>query len=1021
MSADQKITKNEGEVPAQPEKPTPPAPAEEKKTRRKKAAAPRKKPALPAEQVDKKDDFLIVGIGASAGGLDAIEKFFSGLSDHKTPGMAFVLVQHLDPTHKSILADLVGRFTTLKVQVAADGMQVAPNCVYIIPHNKEMAILNGALYLMDLTTQRGRRLPIDTFFRALAEDRGERAAGIVLSGTGTDGTLGLKDMKGKGSLVIVQDPDTAGYDGMPRSAISAGLADLILPPEEMAGHLLRYAGRSLGDPRPRMSQKTDKNSESNTDFHKIYILLRSQSRHDFSAYKETTIRRRVEKRMSINQIDRLETYIRYLQENPTEVMTLFRELLIGVTQFFRDPQAFAVLEETIIPAIFKGKVPGEGVRVWTAGCSTGEEAYSIAMLLHEHASQLGGDHPIQVFATDIDSESIDFARFGVYPAGISADVPPERLKRHFDKKGETYTIKKTIREMVIFADQNMISDPPFSKLDLLTCRNLLIYLKPELQKKLFPLFHYALRPGGYLMLGTSETIGRAFDDFTVVNRQQKIYQRTGDQQHSEGMPVYVEKPPTGRLTSQSETRASDQAQPLSLKEWAEAQLLNAHTPACAVVDAQGEIHYIHGRTGQYLEPASGEASLNIFKMARQGLKIELVNAVRQAARTSIPVRRSGLKVKTNGDFISADLLVESASDHPGSEKLYLVILEKRPVDAPPPVLEGGRLVAEDQKEEHIARLEHDLKAKEEYLQSVIEELETANEELKSTNEELQSSNEELQSTNEELETSREELQSVNEELSTVNNELVGKIDDLTLVNNDMSNLLASTEIGTLFLDHDQNILRFTPAAVRLVPLLPSDIGRPVSHFATNLNYDHLQTDIQSVLDTLRPVEVELQTRDGSWYLMRIMPYRTTENVIEGAVLTFVAITTFKSMQAALQDTQALARVVQDSKNALTVQDFSGRIMAWNPAAEELYGWSQDEALGMNIDVLVPEDGREAMRQMLAKLADGKIVEPFAARRLTKAGRTLAVRLTAVSLMDENGAPYGAATIEQTISSSPSGE
>jgi two-component system, chemotaxis family, CheB/CheR fusion protein len=722
--------------------------------------------------------------------------------------------------------------------------------------------------------------------------------------------------------------------------------------------------------------------------------------------------------MSINQIDRLETYIRFLQENPVEVMTLFRELLIGVTQFFRDPEAFTALEESIIPKIFKSRAPGQGVRVWTAGCSTGEEAYTIAMLLQEHASKLQQDHPIQVFATDIDSESIDIARTGVYPAGISADVTPERLKRHFDHKGETYAIKKTIREIVVFADQNMISDPPFSKLDLLTCRNLLIYLKPELQKKLFPLFHYALRPGGYLMLGTSETIGRAVDDFTVVNRQQKIYQRTGEQQHREGMPFHHEKADTGRLTPQLLVEGTPTAQQASLKEWAEAQLLHSHTPACAVIDAGGEIHYIHGRTGQYLEPATGEASLNIFKMARLGLKIELVNAVRQTARTAIPVRRTGLKVKTNGDFITVNLQIESALDHPGTEKLFLVILEERPEEAVELVSDGKKSVAADQKDEHIARLEYDLRAKEEYLQSVIEELETANEELKSTNEELQSSNEELQSTNEELETSREELQSVNEELSTVNNELVGKIDDLTLVNNDMSNLLASTEIGTLFLDHDQNILRFTPAAVHLIPLMPSDIGRPVSHFATNLNYENLGADIQTVLDTLRPVETELQARDGSWHLMRIMPYRTTENVIEGAVLTFVSISEYKRLQTALQESQTLSRAVSDSECALTVLDFSGKIMVWNPAAEQLYGWNEDEILGMNIDKLVPVEGREALQIMLEKLAVGEIVEPITTNRITKDGHMLEVRLTATNLIDKDGVLYGVSMVEQVLNEVP---
>jgi two-component system, chemotaxis family, CheB/CheR fusion protein len=882
--------------------------------------------------------FPIVGIGASAGGLAAFEAFFSGMPVDVDPGMAFVLVQHLAPDHKSILTGLIQRYTRMQVFEVTDGMTVAPNCAYIIPPGRDMAFLNGTLQLFEPSAPRGRRLPIDFFFRTLAQDQRERAICIVLSGTGSDGTSGVRAIKGEGGMVMAQSPDSTEYDGMPRSAIATGLVDYELPPAEMAAQLMAYAAHAFGKhPQPSIS---DPPAIENVH-KKIFILLRAQTDHDFSLYKPSTINRRIERRMAVHQIETVVDYVKYLQRTPAEVDALFHDLLIGVTNFFRDPEAFKALEEQIIPRLFDGRPAGGTVRVWCPGCATGEEAFSLAILLQERLEVLKQNYKVQVFATDIDSRAIATARVGLYPASIAADVAPERLARFFlsEPDNSTYRIHKSIRDMVVFSEQDVIRDPPFSKLDLISCRNLLIYMSSELQKKLIPLFHYALSPGGYLFLGTSESVGEFGDLFVVIDGKSKVYGRKQDI-HSAGRTAFGRFLPT--LATREETAllaAERRGVPgkLSLRELTERALLQQVAPTGALVNNRGDILYLHGRTGMYLEPTPGESGINnIVKMAREGLRHELTTTLQKAVRTNDLVHSSGLRVKTNGDFTSVNLTIRPVVTGPSATTdapLFLVIWEEvDKADGDQPAHpDGGDISDELKANVDIATLRQELRAKEEYLQAANEELETSNEELKSSNEEMQSVNEELQSTNEELETSKEELQSVNEELATVNAELQTKVADLTTANNDMNNLLAGTGIATIFVDHGLHILRFTPAANRIINLIPGDVGRPVGHIVSNLvGYDRLIKDVQAVLDTLIPKEMDVQTTEGWWYTMRILPYRTLDSVIEGVVLTFVDITEEKknqeALKTALEEIRTLRGIIPICANCKKIRDDKG---FWN--------------------------------------------------------------------------------------------
>lgn len=975
--------------------------------------------------------FPVVGIGASAGGLAAFEAFFSGMTDPFEPGMAFVLVQHLAPDHKSILAEILRRCTKMQVFEVEDGMLVQPNCVYIIPPDRDMAYLNGTLQLLEPSAPRGLRLPIDFFFRSLAQDRRSLAIGIVLSGTGNDGTQGIRAIKAEGGMVIVQSIESSDFDGMPRSVINTGLADYELPPEQMPAQLTAFAKHSLGR-LAKSSSLAISNDES--AMKKVFVLLRAQTGHDFSLYKPSTIHRRIDRRMAVHQIEGLENYVKYLQQSPTEVETLFRELLIGVTNFFRDPEVFQVLESQVIPKIFADKSPGSAIRVWVSGCSTGEEAYSIAILLVEHMEAIKANFTVQMFATDIDSRSIAIARAGLYPAHIASDITPERLARFFtlEADGSTYRIHKIARDLIVFSEQDVLKDPPFSKLDLITCRNLLIYMGLEAQKRLVPLFHYALKPERFLLLGTSEGVGEFDNLFDVLDRKAKLYRRKEYMHglhrmsmgrfmpHQTGTAEVVQFPAKQGVTKLSTTGTK------SLREITEQALLDQVIAAGILVNHQGDILYLHGRSGMFLEPSPGESGINnVLKMARQGLRYELTSSLHQAVGTRTTVFCPGISVKTNGHFTTVNLTIRPMTASAAADSsLFLVILEEARLAAPVPSPEvdaDSQTTATSQNSSSttdalIASLRAELRSKEEYLQCTIEELESSSEELKSSNEEMQAVNEELQSTNEEMETSKEELQSVNEELATVNTELQTKVNDLSRANNDMNNLLAGTGIGTVFVDHQLRIMRFTPAASSIINLILSDVGRPVAHIVSNLaGYTNLVHDVKRVLDTLVAQETEVQTIEGKNYTMRIQPYRTKENVIEGAVISFVDITDIVKTRNALSkanDLLRLAVVVRDAQDAITVQDIQGRMIAWNPGAARLYGWSEAEALEMNVRARIPESLQESELAMIMKLSRAEVIESYTAKRLNKVGQCLEVSVTSTALMNEFGMVYAIATTER---------
>lgn len=923
--------------------------------------------------------------------------------------MAFVLVQHLAPDHKSILGDIIQRHTRMAVHEVTDGMVVQPNCAYIIPPGHDMALLNGSLQLLKSSAARGQRLPIDFFFRSLAQDQHECAIGIILSGTGTDGTLGVRAIKGENGLVIAQNPESAEFDGMPRSAIATGLVDYVMPPAEMPAKLIAYAAHLTG--RPHLDAVPADLADH--ALKKIFVLLRTHTGHDFSLYKPSTIHRRIERRMALHQIDRLESYVACLDKTPEEVEALFRDLLINVTRFFRDPDAFAALQKEIVPPLFEHRPPGAPLRLWVVGCSTGEEAYSLAILLAEQMQKLKRSFPVQLFATDIDSHAIATARAGIYPASISADVSPERLARFFtlDADGGFYRINKSIRDMLVFSEQDVIKDPPFSKLDLISCRNLLIYLTPELQKKVVPLFHYALNPEGILFLGASESVGESATLFRPVEQKAKIYRRKETGITALGTPAF---PPTlpceAMLPRMSPTR---QGAPLKtpVRELAERELLAHAALVGALINERGDILYLHGRTGLYLEPSTGEPGVsNILKMAREGLRPALASALRKAAKGSTAVHVPRLRIAGNGHSLEADLTVRPVTaDQKNGPSLFLVVLGQ------PSPATGKTARPRLGAPTGLAALRRELQAKEEHLRSANEQLQSATEELQSSNEEMQSVNEELQSTNEELETSKEELQSVNEELSTVNAELQTKVLGLSQANNDMNNLLAGTGIGTVFVDHQLRIMRFTPAASTIINLIPTDLGRPVSHLVSNLaGYDRLVADTKEVLDTLAPKEIEVGTREGKFYTMRIQPYRTLENVIEGAVISFIDITAMVQTREELRKANELLRlavVVRDAHDAVTVQDLDGRTRAWNPAAARMYGWTETEALQLAFRDRVPADLQDEELAKLQLLTRGQILAAYPSSRLTKDRRVLAVEVTATALIDATGQIYAIATTE----------
>ncbi len=833
-------------------------------------------------------DFPIVGIGASAGGLEAFESFFKACP--ADTGMAFVLVPHLSPDHHSLLTEILQRCTTMLVAQALDQIRVEPNHIYIIPPNSDMAILNGALQLSLPDHSRGLRLPIDGFLRSLADDQAERAIGIILSGTASDGTLGLRAILGAGGVCMVQEPSTAKYDSMPQSAINAGYATHILPVEKMPAILLELSKQLMF----RQQVPHVLPAATLSAFNQIVLQIRSNTGHDFSLYKKSTLGRRIERRMAQNNIDDMAIYARFLKQNPAEVHALFKELLINVTSFFRDAEAFVALKQDILPMLLANKPENYIFRIWVAGCASGEEAYSIAILLRELMDEAHKDVKVQIYATDLDDEAINTARSGIYSADIVQDVSPERLSRFFVSEPNGYKVKKDIREMVVFAVQSIIKDPPFTKLDLLSCRNLMIYLETEQQNRLIPIFHYALKAGGVLFLSNSESITSHPELFTILNRKWKFY-RTSHSTHSSvttSITQLASSNMTTKITAAPAVMTVDKTQVGSIADISNRILLQSYAPASVTTDSKGNIQYVHGDTSRYLRQPAGMVTTNVVEMAREGLQLDLRLAIQSAAQGEPTLSREvSLKTESGTIMVSFSVRLLPSVSTSANDSLLLVSFQDIAEVPKLPAKRGrGKPAATSDEQMHIAQLERELAYAKENMQASIEEQQATNEELKSANEELQSTNEELQSSNEELETSKEELQSLNEETITVNSELNNKIEQLSIVQSDLKNLFDNVNTGTLFLDYHLVIRRYTREAVKAYRLIASDVGRPLGDITSNLQGEPLLAELNTVLETLVPHEREVQANDGTWYLARMKPYRTLDNVIDGVVLTFTDIT-----------------------------------------------------------------------------------------------------------------------------------
>ena len=841
------------------------------------------------DKVQANNKIPIVGIGASAGGLEALEQFFGNMP--ADTGMAFVVIQHLDPNHKGIMPELLQRITPMKVLQVTDRLRIVSDHVYVIPPNKSMSVLNGMLHLFDPVEVRGLRLPIDYFLRSLAYDMHENAIGIILSGMGSDGSNGLKAIKEHSGLVLIQEPANAKFDGMPRSAIESVPADFVAPASELPEKLIRYIQHiPIIKPAPELTIRDTSSLE------KIIILLRSQTGHDFLLYKKNTIYRRIERRMGIHQIERISSYVRFLQENPSEVEILFKELLIGVTNFFRDSLMWETMLQKILPEYLTKFSSGTILRAWVPGCSTGEEAYSLAIIFKEALSELkpARNLSLQIFATDLDIDAIEIARKGIFKINIASDVSPDRLSRFFINTDGEYRVNAEIREMVVFAPQNVIKDPPFTKLDIISCRNMLIYLESQLQNKLIALFHYSLNPGGILVLGSAETSGNDLNLFTPINNKLRIYQRNFSSIPSDliDFPSSFSYSKTTIKEKQMAVKISENIQTLT-----EQMLLQQYAPASVLVNDKGDIIFINGRTGKYLEPAAGRANMNIFAMTRDGLRNEFSIGFRKALQTREKTVLSNIMIEISGVKCHFDVTIKWIEKPAGLKGMLIVVF-----DDLPELLESSAMPAnsESLSTSKHQELEFEILKLKEDLQSTLEEMQTSQEELKSTNEELQS-------TNEELTTSKEELQSLNEELQTVNVELQSKVDDHARINNDMKNLLNSTEIATLFLDKNLHIRRFTNQATSIFKMIQSDIGRPFTDLVSDLVYPDMVNDANEVLRTLTFSEKSISSQLGRWYNVRIMPYRTIDDKIDGLVITLTDVTKAKSLELELNKTISILK------------------------------------------------------------------------------------------------------------------
>ena len=885
------------------------------------------------------DTFPIVAVGASAGGLEALEVLFSSMPPE--PGLAFVVIQHLSPGSKSVMRELLQAKTKMAVHRVENGMKIEPNSVYVNSPGMEVSLLNRTLQSTEPRQGKGPLFPIDSFFRSVAEHEKERGISVILSGTGTDGTLGLKAVKEEGGLVIVQDANQAKFDGMPRSALGTGLVDMVLPVEKMAEGLLRYVKRpSIMN--TEKSGKIDENHQSVIE--KMFVLIRAQIGIDFKDYKQTSIRRRVERRMAAHQIDTIEDYFRYLKENPPEVKVLYKDFLIGVTRFFRDTEAFEALSEKVLAELIQNRRQGSTIRIWVPGCSTGEEAISIAILFIESMEKLKERHGIQIFGTDLDPSAIDRARLGEYPESIASDISEERLERFFVKTGNVYRIKKFIREMIVYAVHSITEDTPFSKLDLISCRNVLIYMGVKLQRKVLPLFHYALNEEGYLFLGSSESIGRFDDFFSTIDMRWKIFQRKG----------IGSKPWAGTLPKVEDIEAA--VLPAKGQMWSPKEdlghlsaraIVDLLAPPYVIVNGKHEVLFSHGAVEKYLKLPEGEWSLDILKTAKEGLRLKLELALYEAARDGGPVTIELLSSGERQGPQIFDLSVKPLAEPKGS--VLVAFIEKTASQKSKKKRKAG---SSEDIDPHIVRLERELQATRENLQATMEEVEASNEELKSAN---------------------EELQSTNEELTTLNSELQKSLNTVSELSNDLDNLLSSTEIATIFLDNRLRIRRFTPFATKIFNLIGTDTGRSIGDITSKISGLNLFKSASEVLDTLHRKHFEMRDDDGNWCSIRLLPYRTIENVIDGIVINFIDITESKRIQMLAEDAMNYAEsIVETVRQPLMVLDNDFRVVSANRSFYETFNTSRQETEGCPLYELgngqwnIPE-----LRELLEKIIPGK--------------------------------------------------
>src|SRR6266403_1560499 len=911
-----------------------------------------------------KEKFPIVGIGASAGGLEAFTTLLQNLPNNT--GMAFVLIQHLDPTHESKLGEILQRISTMPITEVANNTKVKPNHVYVIPPNASMKITEGVLKLFPRKKSQGNYMVVDYFLRSLAQDQEEKAISVILSGNGIDGTLGLIEVKARGGITFAQDEKTATYTGMPHSAIANGQVDFVLPIEAISQELIRIS--KIGTKKHFASDFSD---EGDNDLNTVFGILRKNTGVDFTYYKHNTIRRRIQRRMALHKIITLEEYVSYLQKNAAEIEELYNDILICVTNFFRDPAIFDYLKKEVFPQLIQHRSSTRTpIRIWVPGCATGEEVYSLAICLIESLGSMISKIPLQLFGTDVSDESIEKARAGLYLENIAMDVSSERLENFFTKVNGHYQINQSIREMCVFAKQNVFTDPPFSRLDLISCRNLLIYLEPVLQKRVIPIFHYSLNSDGYLLLGSSESVGEFSDMFTSENKKYKLYAKTNvstkmrfDFHNSKQL---LEKG-KGLLEKKLMLPENEMSQVLTIQKEADRIILNKYAPAGVVVNSNYDIIQFRGHTSAYLEPSPGKASLNLLKMAREGLFLELSSALKDAKALGHAIKRKGLHNEKNGESLVVDIEVAPLHSEVSREPLFLVlfkeieVLENQSFSSNQP---NTSHISEKTKEVQIHKLKQELSATRAHLQSTIEELEESNERLQVANEEILSNNEELQSVNEELETSKEELQSTNEELTTVNEEIQNRNVEITQANNDLNNLLESVNIPIIMLDKQLRIRRFTPGAERVMNLIPSDIGRPIGNIRPMIVLQDLEDLILDTLHTGDTIEREVQDKHGNWYLMKLLAYKVADNEINGIIMTFVDIGVIKKVQQANVE---LAVIVASSEDAIIGKTLDGDITAWNYGATKMFGYSQEEVIGKSIDLLIPPELRKEETEIRAKI------------------------------------------------------